>query len=254
MAIIKDNAICIRCSKYSETSQIVTLFTRNNGKIQAIAKGSRRAKGNFSGGLDILSAGEVLFSPARGESSLATLTEFVLQQDFRQLRTNLLLLHCGQFMAFLMDKFFETADPHPAMYDTFLSSLGKLIEHPLAVLIKFELNLLQQTGQAPVWNRCCSCNKPFIANQRVYFSSSEGGLLCRDCEPAIMEKRSVAPDVLPILQNHNIITKTYPQSLLKCQDILYYHIREILGRENSIMKLTNQLLRQEIHKIRDIKQ
>ena len=40
----KDQAVCLRKADYSETSQVVTLFTRSHGKIPAMAKGAKRAK------------------------------------------------------------------------------------------------------------------------------------------------------------------------------------------------------------------
>ncbi|MFQ6036643.1 MAG: DNA repair protein RecO, partial [Sedimentisphaerales bacterium] len=55
--LIKDTAICIRAVDYSETSQIVTFFTRATGKIRAIAKGSKRPKSAFDGPIEILSFG-----------------------------------------------------------------------------------------------------------------------------------------------------------------------------------------------------
>ena len=58
---IKDQVVCLGHRRYSETSQIVTLFGRDSGKIRAIAKGARREKGSFGGGLDVLSSGEAVF-------------------------------------------------------------------------------------------------------------------------------------------------------------------------------------------------
>ena len=51
--LTKDTAICIRTVDYSETSQIVTFFTRAKGKLTAIAKGSKRPKSAFDGTVEI---------------------------------------------------------------------------------------------------------------------------------------------------------------------------------------------------------
>ena len=55
--LVKDSGICIKAVDYSETSQIVTLFTYHNGKVQAIAKGSKRKKSSFEGQIEIFTKG-----------------------------------------------------------------------------------------------------------------------------------------------------------------------------------------------------
>ena len=90
----KDLACCIRAVYYSETSQILTLFGRKNGKISAIAKGTKRAKSSFGGPIEPLSLGQIIFakSPTKG---LDTLTEFEHQGQFYMLRNNLFALNCS---------------------------------------------------------------------------------------------------------------------------------------------------------------
>jgi len=73
--LVKDTAICIRAVDYSETSQIVTFFTRATGRISAIAKGSKRPKSKFDGPIELFSCGNIVFSDSNKEK-LATLTEF----------------------------------------------------------------------------------------------------------------------------------------------------------------------------------
>ena len=58
---IKDTAICLRAVNYSETSQVVTLFTRDHGKVAAMARGSRRTKSSFDGSIEVFSLGEAMF-------------------------------------------------------------------------------------------------------------------------------------------------------------------------------------------------
>ena len=60
--LTKDHAICIRAVDYSETSQIVTLFTKQNGKIGAIAKGSKRPKSSFDGPIELFAYGRIIFT------------------------------------------------------------------------------------------------------------------------------------------------------------------------------------------------
>ena len=60
--LTKDTAICIRAVDYSETSQILTFFSRDNGKFSAIAKGSKRPKSAFDGPIEIFAYGKIVFT------------------------------------------------------------------------------------------------------------------------------------------------------------------------------------------------
>ena len=71
----KDTAICIRTTDYSETSQILTFFAKDSGKISAIAKGSKRPRSSFAGPFEIFSYGKIVFADSNKEK-LSTLTEF----------------------------------------------------------------------------------------------------------------------------------------------------------------------------------
>src|SRR3954447_11015522 len=64
---VTDDGICLRVTDFSETSQIVGMFTRRHGMVPLIAKGAKRAskKNVMSGPLDLLTSGEVVFVPAR---------------------------------------------------------------------------------------------------------------------------------------------------------------------------------------------
>ncbi|MBA7704832.1 DNA repair protein RecO [subsurface metagenome] len=120
--LTKDLAICIRAVDYSETSQILTLFTRQAGKISAIAKGSKRPKSAFDGPIEVFSHGKIVFSDSNKEK-LATLTEFEQQTGFSSLASNLFALNCCFFATELVDKLTNDYDPHPELFDSFLRFL-----------------------------------------------------------------------------------------------------------------------------------
>ena len=254
MSAVKDRAVCIRTVKYSESSQIVTLFCRDHGKICAIAKGSRRPKSKFGGSIELLSAGDVVFSPVHGERSLATLHEFDLTEPFPLLRHSLLGLTCAQYAGELLNQFTEEDDPHTELYDGFYEALQDIGETARAavILLRYELMLLREVGLAPVWHRCSACSAILPDVQadgakrprQLYFSSGSGGMLCRDCEPAVVEKRFLEPEVLALLQGEHISPTAPLQTVLAAQELLSYHIRELLGKQSKMMVFVNRLLRQ----------
>ncbi len=246
MPTLKDEAICIGQRKYSETSQIVTLFGREYGKLRAIAKGSRREKAKFSGGVDLLNNGYIQFVSPREGQSLGTLTEFDLVESWPQLRGHLISLHCGQFIAAMVDDFTEELDPHPHLYDILKVTLERLKEtaQPEVVLVGFELALFREVGLSPIWHRCCACGKSLPEKVRVYFSSENGGILCRECEGAVFEKWPVNARVLDLLNRPENLSAVGREVVISLHELLCYHYREVQGKQSKIMIFLNHLLKQ----------
>src|SRR5262245_4333854 len=82
MASEKSSAIVLRTVEFSETSLVVTLFTRDFGKVTALAKGARRPKGPFESALDLLAVVRIVFL-RKSSDVLDLLTEAKLDRRFR---------------------------------------------------------------------------------------------------------------------------------------------------------------------------
>jgi DNA repair protein RecO (recombination protein O) len=193
MILKKDEAICIRTLDYSETSQIVTLFARENGKLDAMAKGSKRAKSSFDGPIEVFSYGQIVFSE-NGDQKLVTLAEFAQQPRFLGLRKKLFALNCSLFAAELIESFTLEFDPHPELFDVTLEFLERQTTQTqdfasLKALIVFQLELLRQIGSGLILDHCANCKMPYNPQlPAAYFSSSSHGLICRDCEASFPDK------------------------------------------------------------------
>lgn len=237
----KDLAICLRTVNYSETSQVVTLLTRDCGKIAGMAKGSRRAKSSFDGAIEIFSYGQVMFTQKAG-GQLATLTDFEQQPRFRALHTNLRAINTALFAAELTEAFLEDGDPHPPLFDKFIKFLETVQDTKdestmWAWLILYQLRLLEEVGLAPVLDTCVNCSAPFSPRWKtVYFSSHSNGLVCPACETAFVEKRAVTAANLNILQHPAKLPKTDVGQLQEIEQLLIYHFTELLGKPPRLAK------------------
>jgi DNA repair protein RecO (recombination protein O) len=117
-------AIVARGTDWSETSRITTLFTREFGKVRALAKGGRRLKSNFDVAFDLLTVCEVVF--IRKSSGLELLTEARMHEQFPALRRNLPALYAGYYVAELLAEGLQDYDPHPALFDAAIRTLRAL--------------------------------------------------------------------------------------------------------------------------------
>ena len=241
----KDLACCLRSVDYSETSQILTLFGRKNGKISVIAKGTKRAKSPFGGPIEPLSLGQIVFAKS-STKSLDTLTEFEHQGHFYMLRNNLFALNCSLFAAELLDKLTTERDGHPELFDSFVqfikdSQNTKDPKEILTFLILFQLSLLKEIGLAPKLDSCTNCNSSIqhrasSIEHQVYFSSHQNGLVCRDCEASFPEKFQLSKNAASCLTNLNSISDADEKTLNEIEKVLVYHFTELLHKPPKMAK------------------
>ncbi|WP_169972831.1 DNA repair protein RecO [Tautonia rosea] len=185
MAAIRTPALVIRSVDVFETSRVLTLFTRELGKVSALAKGARRLKSPFQSGLDLLSVCDIVVLH-KASDALDLLTEAVLDEHFEPLRRDLAALYAGCYLAELLDALTDRHDPHPKLFDAArvtLRHLGDPVSRPSRTL-RFELACLRELGLMPALDTCVHCGRPPTApDQRVAFGLATGGVLCADCRP-----------------------------------------------------------------------
>ena len=178
----KTTGIVIRVVEFSESSCVVTLFTRSLGKITALAKGARRPKGPFESAIDLLALCRIVLIHKTSDA-MDLLTEAKLDRRFRSANRDLDRLNCGYYVAELLRLLTDEADPHPELYDLAVETLLKIDEDgPLPeTLLRFEAKTLQFLGHAPMLSRCAVCGKTKTVIDQVQFGLHDGGLVCQPC-------------------------------------------------------------------------
>lgn len=237
MPLVHDRAICIRKVEYSETSQILTLFSRGHGRVQVIAKGARRrtkaGASKFDGGVDLLDLGEAVFSHSP-ERKLSPLCEWHQANGHLDLRGNLRALYLAQYAAELVAMLFEENDPHPALFDRLERVIDDLATPQIEeAFLAFQLELLREAGYLPELSACVECGAMLEEGSRAFFSPMRGGAICRNCEGLVPDRIEIdvrllrlttslfGPARLPRLTRH----QTDPINRFLAQ-----HVEHTLGR------------------------
>lgn len=193
MALEKAEGLVVRASDWSETSRIVTMWTREFGRVRLLAKGGRRLKSNFESALDLLSVYSIVLV-RKTSGSLDLLTEAQVERRFPSLRKDLQALYAAYYMAELLADWTEDYDPHPVLYDEALASLTDLGGATTGMrLARFETVLLQELGYSPSLEACAVCGGGLDENNLV-FSAASGGILCRACAAAKNERRKLSAE------------------------------------------------------------
>jgi DNA repair protein RecO len=189
---LTDDAVCLRVTDFSETSQIVGLFTRRHGVVPLIAKGAKRQskKNTMSGPLDLLTAGEVVFilpreqagyaaASAANGTQLGTLAAWELADHRGILRASLGGLNAGMVCAELTTHLLHPHDPHDALFDDLQAALTLLAApgQRARTAVAYAKAALVAAGYWPQWTHCLACDRP-TADAPMRFSSRAGGVLC----------------------------------------------------------------------------
>lgn len=202
MPLISDRAICVRRFEYSETSQILALFTREHGVIRVIARGAHRTTkagaSKYDGGLDTLDEGDALFTD-RLDKDLNTLAEWKLIDGHRQVRRSQRSLYLALYLAEIVGTVFQSHDPHPTAFERFAATLIQLATPAVEEsAIAFVLDLLDESGFMPSLSTCVGCDRPTMGERVLYFSPARGGVVCRSCEAGLPDRMQVDPRLIGI--------------------------------------------------------
>lgn len=138
--------IVLRVQPVTETSLLVTWFTREFGKLKTLAKGARRPKSPMRGRVDLFYHDELVFLRSR-RSDLHLLQECFLEEAHRGLRANLPAMAAASYACELVDALVAVEDPSAPLFDL-LAGLLVMLERrvDVAVLVWFELHALSVAG------------------------------------------------------------------------------------------------------------
>lgn len=244
----REPAICLRASDYSETSQIVTFLTRGGGRVRLIAKGAKRAKSKTGGAIDLLVEGELVFTISRS-GGLGTLMEFTETTTRRELRGDVERLNAALYLIELTGEMVADEDPHPEVFDLLHNALERLAqpEAPmLAVVVYFLWRLLRHVGLLGALDACVSCGQAMAGARGtdVWFSSSQGGLVCDACAPSISERARLDGSTMAALATLLAAESGRRVQLPDAQAarlgmVLNYHVTHQLGKP---MKMARHVL------------
>jgi len=181
MSTVKSSAIVLKSIDWRDSSKIVTLFTRDEGKLSVIAKGARQNKSKYQGILESINLLEVIVYIS-AHRKLQILGEISLEDSFPKIRVDYEKTSYAFALLELTDIFFKEGSVDTVFFD-FLSALLSEIENTIdsrIVFWYFLLKLSSYLGFKPEFNLCCGCNKS-LATEIVVFSIRDGAVICKNC-------------------------------------------------------------------------
>ena len=191
-------ALTLKKVPMGEADLLVTLYTREKGKVRAIARGARRSNSKLVGHFEPLT--QVKLSLAQGRN-LDYVTQAQVLTGFATLKENLASITKGLYLAELVDGFGSEANPNESLYYLVIDALQAIESEPDSDLPLrfFELHLLQVSGLMPQLYRCVECRNSLTPGCHR-FSPNLGGTLCLDCNPTDARPRPLSLRALKVLR------------------------------------------------------
>jgi DNA repair protein RecO (recombination protein O) len=173
----KCEGIVLRTTDYGETNKIVTIFTREWGKVGVMARGAKKPKSRLAAISQPFTYGYFLVQKGSG---LGSLQQGEITVSFRSLKEDIFLTAYASYLIDLIDKCTEENKPNPYLFEMLYQTLNYVNEgyDPQILTHIFEMKMLASLGLYPVLNQCAICGN---TEGHFSFSLRENGLICHCC-------------------------------------------------------------------------
>lgn len=177
MMLEKCEGIIIRTTNYGETNKIVTLYSREWGKVGVMARGAKKPNSRLAAVTQLFTYGYFLVQRSSG---LGLLQQGEMISSMRSIREDIFLTAYASYIVDLTDKSTEDKKPNPFLFELVFQSLNLINEgYDTEIIINiFEMKMLNSLGLYPVLNQCALCRN---TDGHFSFSIREGGLICHRC-------------------------------------------------------------------------
>jgi DNA repair protein RecO (recombination protein O) len=181
MPLFRAEGIVLRTRDLGEHDRLVTLFTRELGRLTAVARGARRVRSRFGAALELFTLGEAAGFERPGRA-LVQLDHFDIRRSFQGVRADLLRLGQGARMVETVSRLTGERDAHPACFALLERGLRALEAGapPGRVQLAFTLRVLDLLGYRPRLDRCGGCGQ-VVGTVAVTFDPAVGTVACARC-------------------------------------------------------------------------
>lgn len=167
------DAIVLKHSDYGEADRMLTLYTRERGKVRALAKGVRKTRSRKAGHLEPFTRASLQLATGR---NWYVVSQAEAQNTFNQLRESLESIGNASYVVELIDRFTYEEEQNEPLFRLLAQTLRRLNNSdPTEVVIRYyEIRMLDYLGFRPELTHCVVSGED-IQPEDQYFSASLGG-------------------------------------------------------------------------------
>jgi DNA repair protein RecO (recombination protein O) len=177
--VYQTEALVLRRISFGETDRVLVLFTRDRGKLSAIAKGARRPLSRLGGGCEPFIQSTVQLAVGQ---NLDVLTQCQVERSFAGLRRDLVKVGYASYLLEVVEASVAERQPQPELWDLLVASLALLEEAttPDVLVRAFEVGAMSLLGYEPELSACLRCHQE-LDEPGGGFHPLRGGVVCGRC-------------------------------------------------------------------------
>jgi DNA repair protein RecO (recombination protein O) len=178
MAVLTSEAVVLRTWPVHESDLIVSLFSREHGRIKGVAKAALKSRKRFGGALEPMTVARAWFAH-RPKQELVRLDQLEIVRSPLSMPVDAVRLTVLSFFAELLDQALPEHDPQETIFRLVVSVLEQTtVEQPWMPLTYFQLWMTKLMGLLPDIAHCMTCGET-LHDDEVSFDNYADGLFCR---------------------------------------------------------------------------
>ncbi len=199
MSTYTDEGIVLRRVDYGEADRILTVLTRDHGKIGVMARGVRRPQSRLASRTDLFVRSHMQLARGRGELDVLTQAVPVAQVAPRgDARRAACAAVCAELADRVLEGHHADGDIYALVAEA-LTSCADAAHDPRTAVVWFARRMMERLGYAPQLYECVTCERR-LGEQSARFSAAGGGLLCARCAPGDAGGVDCAVRVIKVLR------------------------------------------------------
>ncbi|CUH94167.1 hypothetical protein P22_0229 [Propionispora sp. 2/2-37] len=206
--VYQTEAILLAVRDWREADRMVTLFSKEYGKLSAVAYGARRPSNRLAGSIQLFSQLDLSLESGK---ALDTIKQCEMKNSFRRVRENLFYMAYSSFLAEIVVELSPERQGEPRIFELLVDAFTLIAErNPRLVALAAAWQVLAISGYLPEYRVCVECGNDL--HFPVFFDVHAGGVLCSFC------KKNDTTDTLtlPISQDTAVLIDALVHLNLKC--------------------------------------
>ena len=169
----------LRHTDWGEADRLLVLFSREAGKLRAVAKGARKLRSRKAGHLEPFTRARLMLARGR-DFWIVTQAETV--DAYLPVREDLLRTAYAAYVVELLDRFTYEEGENRGLHQLLVETLERIsvLEDPFPAVRYYDIRLLDLLGFRPELMRCVRCGSE-IKPEDQYFDAAQGGAVCPRC-------------------------------------------------------------------------